>query len=71
MPIKIMFGIQLASIAGQVAFMANVEDMEDSRIYVKLKNKPMPKDKPIPPFFFSQERDTPMKVKMKAAKADA
>ena len=53
-----------------MALMAKVEKIEDNKMYVKLKNKPIPKESPIPPFFFSQERETPMKVNIKAANAE-
>ena len=55
-----------ASIAGQLALMANVDEMDESRIYVKLRKSPTPNERPIPPFFFSQERLTPISVRMNA-----
>ena len=40
-------------------------------MYEKLSANPRPSDKPIPPLRFSQERVTPISVRIKAAKAEA
>jgi hypothetical protein len=65
------FGIHAASIGGVLALMANVEETVCSMIYVKLRAKPMPRYKPIPPFRLRDDNEKPIVVRMNDAKEDA
>ena len=66
-----MFGIHTATIGGVFPFTAKVDDTVWKRMYEKLKPRPTPKLRPMPPLVFLQERVSPMVVRMKAAKAMA
>ena len=63
-----IFGIQTAMTGGVLPLTANVDDMVWKRIYEKLKAKPIPRYSPIPPFTLREESDTPIIVRIKAAK---
>lgn len=47
---------------------AKVADTVWNKMYEKLSANPTPKCSPIPPFIFLDDKETPMVVKIKAAK---
>ena len=63
-----MLGIHTAIIGGVFPLTAKVADTVWNKMYEKLSANPTPKCSPIPPFIFLDDKETPMVVKIKAAK---
>ena len=67
MKVYTILGIQTATIGLTYPLIAKVDVTVINRIYEKLKAKPIPMFRPIPPFTFLEEREAPMVVKINAA----
>ena len=63
-----MLGIQTAMNGGVFPLTAKVDDIVWNNIYEKLSANPIPKQSPIPPFTLRAERETPITVRINAAK---
>ena len=61
-----MFGSQAASAMGICS--AKADEILWNTMYEKLSARPIPNDSPMPPFAFREESETPMIVRMNAAK---
>ncbi len=68
---KIILGIHTLNIGDIFALMAKVALTVWKRMYPKLRASPTPILVPIPFFLFSVERETPINVRIKAAKGMA
>ena len=62
-----ILGIQAATIGLTYPLMAKVDVIVINKMYEKLRAKPIPIFKPIPPLTFLEEREAPIAVRMKAA----
>ena len=65
MNVKSMLGSHMASATGICS--ANAEDIVWKSMYEKLSPRPIPSESPMPPFFFLEESETPMTVRMNDA----
>ena len=65
MKLYTMFGSHTAIYTGICS--AKAEEIVWKRMYEKLNPKPIPSDKPIPPFVFFEESDAPIIVRINAA----
>ena len=66
-----ILGIHVDNNGGHPALIAKVEETVWNRIYEKLRANPTPIEMPIPPFLFCEDNETPMIVRMNAAKGVA
>lgn len=64
---NMMLGNQTARKGDMTPLTEKEDDMVENRMYKALSANPIPKCKPIPPFTFLEESETPIKVMIKAA----
>ena len=63
-----MFGNQIARTTGILPLIANILDMVVNSMYNALSAIPIPSWSPMPPLIFFDESDTPISIKIMAAK---